>query len=137
MSLRLKGTAWPTNSGSLSEANVVPLFASESPSLLIANFLTEQPVAIGSAANANRNAAGARPRLPCSAMTPPSFPSTLRLTVPGHPLHGGYARNSPPVPSSAIIGASTPTRKRHPAQICPRHRLSLVVVPPSGPRPAA
>src|SRR5712692_1254439 len=58
MSLRLKGTAWPTNSGSLSEAKVVPLLASESPSLLMANFLTEQPFTISSAVSAKRKAAG-------------------------------------------------------------------------------
>src|SRR5262245_43059377 len=44
MSFKAKGRASRTNSGSSSEANVVPPRAKASPNLLTAIFLTEQPV---------------------------------------------------------------------------------------------
>jgi hypothetical protein len=60
-SFRLNGSVRPTSSTSSSAAYVVPLPAMESPTLLMANFLTEQPVVATSSPaqiNTGRRACG-------------------------------------------------------------------------------
>src|SRR5260370_26334846 len=85
MSLRLNGTAWPTNSGSLSEAKVVPLLASESPSLLMANFFTEHPFASVAASTSSSASArcGCRGAACCARMAGALTPTELPGRAPG------------------------------------------------------
>src|ERR1041385_3193522 len=58
MSLRLNGMAWPTRSGSSSEANVVPDDERASPSLLTAKWLSEQAPVQRAARRAARRRTG-------------------------------------------------------------------------------
>src|SRR5689334_715020 len=60
MSFKLNGTAALISSGSSSEAKVDPLPERASPSRLMANFLTEQP--LNTRALTNRTTQGIRPR---------------------------------------------------------------------------